>query len=740
MYTGRELFKGESLDDILESHQLETTPALTEYVPDCPQSFNYVIRKMISKNPADRYQTANEALADMQACFDGATGIKDLPSISQLKQLADSSTSIPAMKVDLQRSKLPLTLTIAALFIIGSILGIFLMKESKKPETVTSPDNLEKEVIVEEEKSQQLVSERQEDPEVDKVNSTPKAFDESLEFIQSVPEKTPKVVEAPTPAPETNPPVPKEKTFKFTAVRYADDRMKLIEVSPDLQSCVFEFNDWTVKRTLTYKLNEVGTFFKVIKITPKYVICDTGKKAYKRELNKVRKVADMWILNDSEGKEYNFTYFHQKIHGYSFTGYENDTITIRRKNQQITLSPSFTHNNNYLHPLSDKERKAILAESSPNNKITKRPIIFARLEHVYMPFKVIKTAPEAIMVEDLESKKSVHKINDILIKRLQLRSIKDDLISFRDITTSKTYKLIKGEKFKLKTHVFINVSGELHKVQLGQEFMGFTLVEENGKYFLKSKKAEKVLLKKGQAVFSKNLNSHSGSHRLVDCPCYEEEVDVNENITSVTNVLDIKTQWLMDNCLLEVRKIKAEGNSRRYIRLGYLKWNGSEFEQKDNYNKIKAEDLLYFSNKLFINRLEMKNKFSSYPLQNMIDDTEGYAVKFLPANFKAIVELLHYAKVNYITKGMPHEYTFATNTLKVFKKDPNDSSKTISEESSFTYSLNESEESITINDEKFFLRFRFGDVLFINSRLYGAKQHPSLSLDNYKLSGDIVTD
>ncbi len=90
LYTGRELFESNDLSDILESHLMQVTPALTTYVEDCPPSFNYCVRKMICKNPADRYQDTKEALADLQACYDGILNIHELPSILNFKQLAQT--------------------------------------------------------------------------------------------------------------------------------------------------------------------------------------------------------------------------------------------------------------------------------------------------------------------------------------------------------------------------------------------------------------------------------------------------------------------------------------------------------------------------------------------------------------------------------------------------------------------------------------------------------------------------
>ena len=56
IYTGKELFYGESIEYILDSHKNCITPSLKDSRSDCPLTFNHVVRKMIAKSPADRYQ------------------------------------------------------------------------------------------------------------------------------------------------------------------------------------------------------------------------------------------------------------------------------------------------------------------------------------------------------------------------------------------------------------------------------------------------------------------------------------------------------------------------------------------------------------------------------------------------------------------------------------------------------------------------------------------------------------
>ena len=752
LYTGRELFESESIEDILESHALETTPAVTEFVQECPQSLNYVIRKMIAKNPADRYQTAEEALEDMEACHNGAVNINELPSIMNFKEFANSTAEMEAIAFpqteEKGKSKLVINIALVAVIIIACTLPIFLksleVQNVQQIEPHTSLPNQPSETTAPKTEKTDIET----DSELG--DSTANAFDDAAEILDEIevnPVSTDPVISKKPVENEEKPKTPEmlkkpvEKSFSWTSAIYTNDRMKLIEISPDLQSCVLEFTDWTVTRRLTYRLNEWGTFFKVIKITPTYIICDSRGKAYKRELNKVKKVIEKWVVEDEAGQKYHYRYFYQRIKGYSITKFDFDKIVIKKKNQEFVLNRDFEHPKDYLFAISEEERNKILAPLAKKEpKQTEQySLQYINAEHQYIPFKVIKTAENAIMVETAENKRTVHKMNDILIKRLQLRSIKGDLIDFRDITTSKTYTLTKGEKYVIKTNLFIYINGELHKVPVGGEIMGLTLIENNGSYSL-SANTNRLTLTKNQSQSTNLLNPVLGKHTLADCPCYKEPVQ-NIHSSPKLSLLKMTVPWLIDNCLIRVDKeIKTGDNSYTTTRMGFFKWNGSKFEQKDSYKKMAPDELLYFAGKLFVNDIEMKKTRSSYLFQGSINDTEKYKIMLQPYNFTALKNLINYARIGYTKNRIYHSYDFSTNIVKIYNKDPDDPSKTKVEEKGFIYSLDDKAESISIDGVKYFLRFRFGDLLLKNQSLYGARNNPSLTLDGYELSRDLISN
>jgi pSer/pThr/pTyr-binding forkhead associated (FHA) protein len=65
MLTGRTLFTGATVKEILKKQVREPHPPITEHVPDCPQAIARIIDRMLAKNPAERYQHAQEIITDL---------------------------------------------------------------------------------------------------------------------------------------------------------------------------------------------------------------------------------------------------------------------------------------------------------------------------------------------------------------------------------------------------------------------------------------------------------------------------------------------------------------------------------------------------------------------------------------------------------------------------------------------------------------------------------------------------
>ncbi len=65
LVTGRTPFQGESVREILKKHFTEDPEPASQVEPSVPDAVSRVIQKMMAKDPAERYQTAQELLADL---------------------------------------------------------------------------------------------------------------------------------------------------------------------------------------------------------------------------------------------------------------------------------------------------------------------------------------------------------------------------------------------------------------------------------------------------------------------------------------------------------------------------------------------------------------------------------------------------------------------------------------------------------------------------------------------------
>lgn len=65
MVTGRTMFEGATVKEILKQQVRDPHPPVSTHVPDCPPGISTIIDRMLMKNPAERYQHASEVSADL---------------------------------------------------------------------------------------------------------------------------------------------------------------------------------------------------------------------------------------------------------------------------------------------------------------------------------------------------------------------------------------------------------------------------------------------------------------------------------------------------------------------------------------------------------------------------------------------------------------------------------------------------------------------------------------------------
>lgn len=128
MLTGKTLFKG-SCSQVMRDHINTEAPPIDELRGDVPDELVRLIEKMLGKDPADRYQTAEELIRDLELLkIDQAADTGDLPATrsqilhvisAEKARIADLMATIDGMKL-----KFYLLIGLAA---IGWLVALVLM-------------------------------------------------------------------------------------------------------------------------------------------------------------------------------------------------------------------------------------------------------------------------------------------------------------------------------------------------------------------------------------------------------------------------------------------------------------------------------------------------------------------------------------------------------------------------------------------------------------------------------------
>lgn len=126
--TGGAVFAGETPMARLIAHRETPVPKITDVLPNAPRSLNRVLRRMLTKDPDNRYQTIGDALRDLRSCLrefqDGISGLPD----TDFRPAAQAETT--------QRSKNPIVIALVAIAAVMIGTG-FLMNSNSSPVDVS---------------------------------------------------------------------------------------------------------------------------------------------------------------------------------------------------------------------------------------------------------------------------------------------------------------------------------------------------------------------------------------------------------------------------------------------------------------------------------------------------------------------------------------------------------------------------------------------------------------------------
>lgn len=68
LLTGEPPFKGETMMEVLLAHREQSAPSLRSRRDDVPESLEAIYQRMIAREPAERYESMSNVIADIEAC------------------------------------------------------------------------------------------------------------------------------------------------------------------------------------------------------------------------------------------------------------------------------------------------------------------------------------------------------------------------------------------------------------------------------------------------------------------------------------------------------------------------------------------------------------------------------------------------------------------------------------------------------------------------------------------------
>lgn len=149
LLTGRPPFQGESAVSVAYQHVSETPTPPSQLDPTVPPGLDGLVLKSLAKDPADRYQSANEFKADLDRAMAGLPVTGPVPTIRATVPGAATTAAIPPVgtppvTVADQSKRSPLTYVGMTLLVLALAIGaLFLGRtlfEGSGGQKVTVPD------------------------------------------------------------------------------------------------------------------------------------------------------------------------------------------------------------------------------------------------------------------------------------------------------------------------------------------------------------------------------------------------------------------------------------------------------------------------------------------------------------------------------------------------------------------------------------------------------------------------
>lgn len=125
MLSGKTLFTGTTVKEILKKQVREAHPPITDWVPDCPEGIKRILDRMLVKNPAERYQHASEIAQDLTD-FENLSARKAASSGTAFGARVTGLSPDQSQRIAEQKSKRSLMIAglAAAAAVIAAVISI----------------------------------------------------------------------------------------------------------------------------------------------------------------------------------------------------------------------------------------------------------------------------------------------------------------------------------------------------------------------------------------------------------------------------------------------------------------------------------------------------------------------------------------------------------------------------------------------------------------------------------------
>ena len=326
------------------------------------------------------------------------------------------------------------------------------------------------------------------------------------------------------------------------------------------------------------------------------------------------------------------------------------------------------------------------------------------------PVALVQIGRGVVKLVDQKKKYSIYKLNQLVLDRYQLSTIKSDQIELKDLKTKKVLKLEKGKALKLGNGTIITINGEKHSVLDGEMFLGSKIsIKEDGKFSLDDKE-----LKTQWHFFAPN--NGKSAHKIAGCTCYSKEdkilkidtkgPDRDSLIAPAPRNPILSLDYYLKNCFIYVDSYKKDhdpkvGDFINLIRSTsvYSLEKGTLISGNTNaprFPGVKSHTLKMLGKSLYIDGRKvtlLKGKYSDTAYGVKIDSKNIAVLRFAPKNFKSLIRFISQSEMTVINSTYD-QYRFSSGKRSFYIA----ATKKFQSEN-FKYTLNEKTSELTINKE-----------------------------------------